>query len=652
MVTRSVSYPNDKEQSAHTAQKSLSLWERLTEAPAHITDREERHRNELLSAILLTLVGGGITAFIMVNFGYDIQEFSTDTWAMLGGALFSGITYFYNRTGRTERSALMMVIMLTGIFTVFPFVQTANEVFMMGGVVPAIFVSLFFAVRSSATVMVYMLIANQIMMNIFVEASYQREYFYVWVVLLITFAFLLVYTQNRVKVESIRREALLNANEKLRQSEATLEDRVADRTRDLEVASDLSKQVAGMLELDSMLAHTTERIATSFEWYRVSIFLYDEEDKILRYQAGHGDQPNTLPHRLRDLPINITSITAHAGKKGEVVLVNDVTDSDLYMPDPLLPDTRSELAIPMMVRGQLVGVLNVQSDTANDINDDDVRILTSIAEQLAVAVQTASLYGQQVAIAEELRAIDDLKSQFLASMSHELRTPLNAILNFTEFVMLGMLGDINDAQKDALGKSLESGRHLLSLINDVLDITKIESGKMKLFIEEGVELTSEIEQVCATAETLLERKKDDVQLVLDIDDNLPHITADRRRIRQVLLNLISNAVKFTEEGTVTFSVKNRGDEILFAVTDTGPGIAIDQHTNIFEPFVQTETGIQHEGGTGLGLPITKRLVEAHYGRIILESEVGQGASFYVTLPVDSPELRQIAEPQQKTRTLA
>jgi signal transduction histidine kinase len=306
----------------------------------------------------------------------------------------------------------------------------------------------------------------------------------------------------------------------------------------------------------------------------------------------------------------------------------------------------------MMVRGQLVGVLNVQSDTANDINDDDVRILTSIAEQLAVAVQTASLYGQQVAIAEELRAIDDLKSQFLASMSHELRTPLNAILNFTEFVMLGMLGDINDAQKDALGKSLESGRHLLSLINDVLDITKIESGKMKLFNEEGVELTSEIEQVCATAETLLERKKDDVQLVLDIDDNLPHITADRRRIRQVLLNLISNAVKFTEEGTVTFSVKNRGDEILFAVTDTGPGIAIDQHTNIFEPFVQTETGIQHEGGTGLGLPITKRLVEAHYGRIILESEVGQGASFYVTLPVDSPELRQIAEPQQKTRTLA
>lgn len=232
---------------------------------------------------------------------------------------------------------------------------------------------------------------------------------------------------------------------------------------------------------------------------------------------------------------------------------------------------------------------------------------------------------------ERAEEADRVKSQFLASMSHELRTPLNAILNFTEMTAIGMLGEVNAQQEDVLRKSLDSGRHLLSLINDVLDITKMHSGMMKMFFEEQVDPLAEVQPVIATAETLVQDKA--VKLVLDIDDNLPKIRADKRRVRQVLLNLVSNAAKFTEMGTITISAKNRGDEILFAVIDTGPGIAPDDQRLIFEPFQQTEAGIQHASGTGLGLPISKYLVEAHGGKLWLESEPKEGASFFFTLPV-------------------
>jgi signal transduction histidine kinase len=237
---------------------------------------------------------------------------------------------------------------------------------------------------------------------------------------------------------------------------------------------------------------------------------------------------------------------------------------------------------------------------------------------------------------ETAKRADLVKSQFLASMSHELRTPLNAILNFTEFVSMGMLGPVNDKQQDALTKSLDSGRHLLTLINDVLDITKIESGMLNLFIEENVDLSEILTAVQTTATTLLKDKP--VQFVPDIDTGLPVIVADRRRIRQVLLNLISNACKFTEEGSITLSVKNEGPTLLFCVADTGPGIAQADQARIFEPFEQTEKGVQHSGGTGLGLPISKRLVEAHEGTLWVESEAGKGASFFFRIPINSQTL--------------
>jgi signal transduction histidine kinase len=238
-------------------------------------------------------------------------------------------------------------------------------------------------------------------------------------------------------------------------------------------------------------------------------------------------------------------------------------------------------------------------------------------------------------IAEEANRI---KSQFLASMSHELRTPLNAILNFTKLMRRGTLGPVNERQADTLSEVVGSGQHLLSLINDVLDVSKIQSGMLTLFIEENVSIRDILDTGASTAEALIKDKP--VTLVKDIDENLPPILCDQRRVQQVLLNLLSNAAKFTDEGTITLRARRQDDQILFTVSDTGAGIPIDQQERIFEPFIQSETGIKHAGGTGLGLPISKSLIEAHGGKIWVESAPGKGSAFIFTLPIEAPHLRK------------
>ncbi len=419
-----------------------------------------------------------------------------------------------------------------------------------------------------------------------------------------------------------------------------LEIRVAERTRDLQVAADVSKRVTTILDLHDLLPDIVERTRTGFDLYHAAVFLYDDDTRILSYAAGTGEAGQVMKASNKHFLLDDESgMVPRAARTHEAMLTNDVAQSQDYFANSYLPETRAELALPMLVGGELIGVLDLQSKLVNRFSEDDLRVMTSLAEQLAVAVQNARLYAEQVKVAEELRSLDNMKSQFLASMSHELRTPLNAILNFTEFVSLGMLGPINEKQVDALNKSLDSGRHLLSLINDVLDMTKIESGKLRLFIENNIDLQKELAAVTATAETLLKDKP--VAFVPDVDEDLPTIVGDRRRIRQVLLNLISNAAKFTEEGSVTLSVKTRAKEMLFAVIDTGPGIALEDQELIFEPFQQTETGIQHAAGTGLGLPISKRLAEAHGGRLWLESEPGEGAAFYISLPIKSDQLLEL-----------
>jgi signal transduction histidine kinase len=230
--------------------------------------------------------------------------------------------------------------------------------------------------------------------------------------------------------------------------------------------------------------------------------------------------------------------------------------------------------------------------------------------------ETERLHKEQRELSAKLQVMQQREEQLISNLSHDLRTPLNSILNFTDFVRRGMLGDINEQQINALDKSLESGRYLLALINNTLDSIKIESGTLKLFVETNINIQDELAALSATAKTLLNDKP--VQVVEDFDRDLPLLTGDRRRIRQVLLNLLSNAARVTESGSITFSVKKQEDELLFAIIDTGPGMALEEQTG--------------HANKELGLPILKWLVEAHGGKLWLESAPGEGSAFYVTLP--------------------
>jgi signal transduction histidine kinase len=231
----------------------------------------------------------------------------------------------------------------------------------------------------------------------------------------------------------------------------------------------------------------------------------------------------------------------------------------------------------------------------------------------------------------EAERANHVKSAFLASMSHELRTPLNAIINFSGFVADGDVGPVSEEQKEVLDDVVKSGKHLLNLINDVLDMSKIEAGSLQLFVSNNLDVNSILKEAHSTGLSLL--KGPDVELVLKTDDSIPLISGDKNRIIQVLLNLVSNACKFTEKGTIELESKKVGETILISVRDSGMGIDKGYLEKIFQPFIQTEAGIRQGGGTGLGLPISKNLVEAHQGKIWVESEVGKGSTFYVSLPI-------------------
>jgi signal transduction histidine kinase len=266
---------------------------------------------------------------------------------------------------------------------------------------------------------------------------------------------------------------------------------------------------------------------------------------------------------------------------------------------------------------------------------DELGQLSHTFNEMADAIQQREVSLQ--AARERAEAADQVKSAFLASMSHELRTPLNAIINFTKFVAKGDLGPVNEEQEETLLEVVDSGRHLLNLINDVLDMSKIESGSLTLFVVDNVDLQQVIKQVVTTGKSLLHEKS--VKLEAEVSPDLPLIRGDKQRLTQVLLNIISNACKFTEQGSISISAYRDNADVVISVTDTGPGIAPDDHGLVFEAFKQTSSGLRQGGGTGLGMPITKNLVESHGGKIELDSALGQGTTFTITLPIASEILQ-------------
>ena len=322
---------------------------------------------------------------------------------------------------------------------------------------------------------------------------------------------------------------------------------------------------------------------------------------------------------------------------------------------------RAAFGFPVLIGKEVVAVLEFFSDVPMEPDDALLSVMANVGTQLGRIIERRRAeealldnnFQLQQALAENRALCEDLKnkqsllevaskhkSQFLANMSHELRTPLNAILGYTQLILNRIYGDVPEKIKDALSRVDASGRHLLDLINDVLDLSKIEAGQLKLSLRE-YSIKDLVYEVMVGMEPLASKKG--LSLKVSVPDNLPTGTGDERRIKQVLLNLIGNAIKFTERGEVGVQVLQIEDRFKIIVFDTGPGISNDDQARIFNEFHQADSSTTREkGGTGLGLAIVKRLVELHGGTVGVESSLGQGAIFRFTLPIAVE--RQVDEP--------
>jgi signal transduction histidine kinase len=305
---------------------------------------------------------------------------------------------------------------------------------------------------------------------------------------------------------------------------------------------------------------------------------------------------------------------------------------------------RALLAVPLVREDRLIGGLTVIRKSTGQFSPDVITLLTTFATQSAIAIHNAQLFRELEAKSRELEVASRHKSQFLANMSHELRTPMNAILGYTELIADGIYGTVPEPMRDVLTRVDASGRHLLGLINDVLDLSKIEAGQLTLMLAD-YSMKEVVEAVVASVEALAAEKK--LRVVVDMAPDLPVGRGDQRRLAQVLLNLVGNAIKFSERGQIAIRVGAAAELFTVAVSDSGPGIAIADQERIFEEFQQADTSTTRpKGGTGLGLAIARRIVSMHGGRIWVESVIGEGATFRFTIPVRVEQ--QVVQPAAAT----
>ena len=585
---------------------------------------------------------------------------------------------------------------------------------------------------------------------------------------------------------------------------ARLVEETQRRAAQLAAAAEVARDATAILDVDQLLNETVHLISEQFGYYHAGVFLMDEANEYAVLRAASSERGKQMLARGHKLRIGKVGIVGRVAATGEPHIALDVGQDAVHFANPDLPDTRSEMGLPLRVRDQVIGVLDVQSTHEAAFSEENVSVLQTLADQLAaaianarlfesvraeaarralinevqqaattsldprellhkagevisrrleypsavllwdeessafipvavhdkagddiplpqdlrltrafipslfstmveelrptvletqshhlppmaakmakqigfqaavgfplearghllglliigqppnsptmdmefaeivarnlsVALDNANLYQQALETAERLREMDKLKSQFLANMSHELRTPLNSIIGFSRVILKGIDGPLTDMQRADLEAVYNSGQHLLGLINSILDISKIQAGKMELSIED-TDIGDIIRVVLSTAVALVKEKPIDLQQV--IPDDLPIIQADPARIRQVLLNLVGNAAKFTEEGYIRIEAQATPTEVILTVSDTGIGIPEDKLDTIFEEFTQVDgSSTRRAGGTGLGLAITRHFIEMHGGRIWVESTLGEGSNFHVALPIAGP----------------
>jgi signal transduction histidine kinase len=338
--------------------------------------------------------------------------------------------------------------------------------------------------------------------------------------------------------------------------------------------------------------------------------------------------------RIYPMPIPGT-LVEEAARTGQIVALNDVLTDPRARPAmrkvAQARGFRSLLVAPMLREGLAIGTINITRAEPGGFSDRQQALIKTFADQAVIAIENVRLFREIQDKSAQLELASQHKSEFLANMSHELRTPLNAIIGFSEVLSERMFGDINEKQAEYISDILQSGQHLLSLINDILDLSKIEAGRMELEVSD-FDLPGTIE---ATLILVRERAvRRGIALERSVDKRLGTIRADERKVKQVLLNLLSNALKFTPEGgkiAVQAAVNDGIAEI--SVMDTGVGIALEDQATVFEEFRQVGTAAKKVEGTGLGLAISRKFIELHGGRIWVKSTVGSGSTFAFTLPL-------------------
>ncbi len=414
----------------------------------------------------------------------------------------------------------------------------------------------------------------------------------------------------------------------------------------LAASSEIGRLVTSTLDLNTIFTRTVSLISERFGFYYAGIYIIEETGFNVILREATGEAGEKMKVQRHSVIVGSNSVIGKVAESIEPMLVNDTSIEPLYTPNPYLLDTHSEVAIPLRIGLRIVGVIDIQSIQTHAFTQDDLSVLQSLADQVAVAIDNARSYELSQQLIQELREIDLLKSQFLANMSHELRTPLNSIIGFSRVILKGIDGPVSEMQQQDLTAIYNSGQHLLGLINDILDLARIEAGKMELNFEE-IRLPEMITSVMSSAKGLTKEKP--IQLLQRSLVDMPTVRGDTMRVRQIFLNLISNAAKFTDEGSITIeTLVQKGPtgklEAVVNVIDTGPGISLEDQKKLFQAFSQVDgSATRKTGGTGLGLSICANLVQLHAGRIGVTSEVGKGSTFWFTLPLYQQPEEQIPE---------
>jgi signal transduction histidine kinase len=338
---------------------------------------------------------------------------------------------------------------------------------------------------------------------------------------------------------------------------------------------------------------------------------------------------------IKDIPIRAERGTAsgRALIEGRVVHIADVRVDPEYtsVEASRLGDFRTILCVPMLREGVTIGVLTLTRSEVQPFTDKQIELVTTFADQAAIAIENVRLFDEIQDKSRQLEVASQHKSQFLANMSHELRTPLNAILGYTELMADGAYGEPSEKMVGILRRLEANGKHLLGLINDVLDLSKIEAGQLELELSDYC-LQDIAQTVRSTLEPLAADKK--LAFKVEVAPQIPPGRGDGRRLTQVLINLVGNAIKFTDAGEVAIKAEANNGSFHVSVRDTGPGISASDQAKLFQEFQQADNAItRKKGGTGLGLAISKRIIEMHGGKIWVESRPGEGSTFAFTLPV-------------------